>query len=118
MLENVGVHVRKPEDRQGGGGGGQDEPWGLVPSGGRDHRGGEDRAVDRAAGARDEHAQPARPRRSCRRAPPIRQGYAAGPWVSLGGAGMRRSSCLVVPCYRREVRPVPVPVVPLPALRR
>src|SRR6266516_4339193 len=67
MLENVGVHVRKPEDRQGGGGGGQDEPRGLVPSGGRDHRGGDDRAVDRAAGASDEHAQPARPGRSCRR---------------------------------------------------
>src|SRR6266516_5989786 len=29
MLENVGVHVRKPEDRQGGGGGGQDEPPGA-----------------------------------------------------------------------------------------
>jgi integrase len=67
MVQNVGVHVRKPKDRQGGGGSGQDEPWGLVPSGGRDHRGGDDRAVDRAAEARGEHAQPARPGRACRR---------------------------------------------------
>jgi len=34
----------------------------------------------------------------------MRQGYAARLCVSLGGAGMRRSPCLVVPCYRREYR--------------
>src|SRR6266511_6216419 len=68
--------------------------------------------------SRDEHAQPARPRRSCRRGAshPARLRSRA-----MGVTRRRRYAAFVLPggsCYRREVRPVPVPVVPLPALRR
>jgi hypothetical protein len=66
VVEEVGVHVREPEDQQGGDGGGQDEPRGLVPGGGRDHRGGDDRAVDRAAGVGGNDGQPAPLGRACR----------------------------------------------------
>jgi formylglycine-generating enzyme required for sulfatase activity len=63
-----GVHVGKPEDQQGGDGGGQDELGRLAPSGGgRDQRGGHDRAVDRPAGVGGNDGQPAPPWCPCRR---------------------------------------------------
>ena len=47
-LRKSGVHVGEPADQQGGKRGLQDERCGLAPAGGgRDHRAGDDRAVDR-----------------------------------------------------------------------
>jgi hypothetical protein len=68
VVEDVGVHMGKPEDQQGGDGGGQDELGRLAPSGGgRDQRGGHDRAVDRPAGVGGNDGQPAPPWCPCRR---------------------------------------------------
>ena len=69
MVEEVGVQVGEPEDQQRGDGGRQDDVRGFAPgSVGRDHRRGDDRALDRNAGVGGNDQQPA-PRRARRRGP-------------------------------------------------